>query len=314
MTVPDFQTLMLPALRRLAASRLRTGTLVDAFSEEFGLSSEERAALLPSGRQPTMANRTHWALAYLSKAGLVRRVSRGEYEASPEGKDFLAKPPDKITVALLMDRYPAIRSFRDSGRTASAEIGPVTAADIQSSGAVVAATPEDTIGHALKVIEAKLRDDLLSHIFEKPPEFFEEVVVDLLLAMGYGSTAEDAGEALGRSGDGGVDGVIREDRLGLDLIYVQAKRYKDNPVTADHLRSFAGALDDKGARKGVFITTSRFTNDAQGFAKRQQMKRIVLVDGEMLSTLMLRHDVGVRVDRTIVLKKVDLDYFDPDAA
>lgn len=312
MAIPDFQTLMLPALRRLASGRTRTGDLISALAAEFGLTDEERASLLPSGRQPTIANRTHWALAYLNKAGLATRLGRGEYEASAAGRALLAAPPERITLPFLIERYPGVRAFRDNGRQQTTDQLTKTGPESASPASQSAATPEDAIEEAVRVVEAKLRDDLLAHLLEKPPGFFEKAVIDLLLAMGYGSTAEDAGQALGGAGDGGVDGVIREDRLGLDLIYVQAKRYRDSPITPDQLRSFAGALDDKGARKGVFITTSRFTAEARSFAERQQMKRIVLVDGDLLSRLMIRHDVGVRIDRQVVLKKIDLDYFEPE--
>lgn len=310
--VPDFQTLMLPVLRRLGERPWRTTDLVVSVGEEFELSADDIAELLPSGRQTRLANRIHWALAYLNKSGLILRVGRGEYSISDLGRSVLNAPPDRITLGFLVQNFPGARAFRRladadaSGRSPGDGIGePVGAPNGPG-------TPDDAIDAALASIEAKVRQDLLDRLLEAPPAFFERVVVDLLLAMGYGSTAEDAGRTLGGSGDGGVDGVIREDRLGLDLIYIQAKRYRDGPVTADQLRSFAGALDDKGARKGVFITTSRFTADAQGFAERQQMKRIALVDGEKLTSLMLRHDVGVRPARTIVLKKLDLDYFEPD--
>jgi restriction system protein len=320
--VPDFQTLMLPVLRHAAERRWRTRELVERLSDEFGLTEEERARTIPSGRQGLMANRVHWAVTYLVQAGLLLRPARGECEATAAGRALLDEAPERLSVAALTARYPALRDFLgrrpdSEDRAAPRDTTPSPAAsDASSSPAALpgaaAATPDDAIDSALAAIEAKVRQDLLDRLLEAPPDFFERVVVDLLLAMGYGSTAEDAGRTLGRTGDGGVDGVIREDRLGLDLIYVQAKRYRDGPVTADQLRSFAGALDDKGARKGVFITTSRFTADARSFAERQQMKRIALVDGDTLTSLMLRHDVGVRPARTIVLKKLDLDYFEPD--
>jgi restriction system protein len=174
-------------------------------------------------------------------------------------------------------------------------------------------TPDDAITAAVAAIEAKLRDDLLARLLAATPDFFERVVVDLLLAMGYGSDTGEAGRTLGRGGDGGVDGVIREDRLGLDVIYIQAKRYSaDRAIGPDALRSFSGALDEKGARKGVFITTSRFTAEAERYAAHHQTKRIVLLDGERLTKLMIAHGVGMREDRTIVLKRLDLDYFEPD--
>ncbi len=305
MAIPDFQTLMLPVLKRVANGPVGTSVLVGAMANEFGLDEAERSQRLPSGRQLTIANRVHWAIAYLNKFGAVDRVARGTYVASDCGRRILKESPERITVAYL--RQNPCRPDVPVPLNGDLATGPSVAGD--SIG-----TPDEQITVALAAIEADRREDLLRRVLAAPPKFFERVVIDLLLAMGYGSAVDDAGEPLGGSGDGGVDGVIREDRLGLDLIYVQAKRYKDAAVTPEQLRSFAGALDDRGARKGVFITTSRFTAEAERFAERQQMKRIVLIDGERLTRLMLRHDVGVRPDRTIILKRIDLDYFEPDDA
>lgn len=177
---------------------------------------------------------------------------------------------------------------------------------------LVAATPDEQIDAAIAATERALRDELLQRVLASTPRHFEDLVLDLMGKMGYGDTAAGARERLGGSGDGGVDGIIREDRLGLDVIYLQAKRYTDTAINAEQLRAFAGALADKGARKGVFLTTSRFTRDAEDYAKRQQQTRIVLIDGDRLTDLMLRYEVGVRAERTIVLKKIDTDYFDPD--
>lgn len=311
MSIPDHGTLMLPLLRLVAArGEEHIRDLTEALAEEFGLSEADKALLLPSGKTPVIRSRVGWARTYLVQAGILEAARRGVVRLTERGRQVLASPPPKVDFAFLM-QFPEYREFTNRSRR---EVGTDSVADSVApvpNGAAVG-TPDDQIMAAVATIEAKVRDDLLERLLASPPAFFEQAVVDLLLAMGYGSTVEDAGTALGRSGDGGVDGVIREDRLGLDLIYIQAKRYRDNAVTADHLRSFAGALDDKGARKGVFITTSRFTAEAERFAERQQMKRIVLIDGERLTRLMLRHDVGVRPDRTIVLKRIDLDYFEAD--
>lgn len=309
MAIPDFQTLMLPVLRTLLPGPQTTSSIVSAMADAFNLTEEERAQLLPSGRQATIANRTHWALAYLTRAGLLDRVARGTYVASQRGRTVAADPPERITISFLR-QFPEFRTLRPDdaqGSNGYAALGEKSLVPPES-----AATPDELITAAVAAIEAERRSELLQRLLAAPPTFFEKVVVDLLIAMGYGSTQNDAGEALGKSGDGGVDGVIREDRLGLDLIYIQAKRYTDAAVSPEQIRSFAGALDDKGARKGVFITTSRFTAEAERFAQRQQMKRIVLIDGERLTRLMLSHNVGVREDRTIVLKRLDTDYFDPD--
>jgi restriction system protein len=311
MSIPDYETLMLPLLRQVAAwGDAHIRDLSEALAQEFGLSEAERSLMIPSGRTPVIRSRAGWARSYLVQAGLLEAVRRGVVRLTERGRQVLASDPPRIDNAFLM-QFPEFREFRRRSRQ---DAGGEAVADplAPSPDGATAGTPDDQITAAIATIEAKVRDELLERLLGSPPAFFEQAVVDLLLAMGYGSTAEDAGATLGRSGDGGVDGVIREDRLGLDLIYIQAKRYRDSAVTADQLRSFAGALDDKGARKGVFITTSRFTADAERFAERQQMKRIVLIDGERLTRLMLRHDVGVRPDRTIVLKRIDLDYFDAD--
>jgi len=304
--IPDHQTLMLPVLRRLVEREWRTAELVESLAQEFNLSSAEAAELLPAGKQTKLANRVHWALAYLNRAGLIVRIEPGLYAASDTGRKLMAAPPEQITVAFLLQHYaPKAHGADDAAMLGVAGPDPLAAA---ASGA----TPDDAIDAAVAAIEAQAKEELLDRLLKASPARFERVVVDLLLAMGYGTTAEDAGQTIGGTGDGGVDGVIREDRLGLDLIYVQAKRYKDTAVTADQLRSFAGALEGKGARKGVLITTSWFTASAKSFAASLQTKRIALVDRDHLTSLMLRHDVGVRAARTIVLKKPDVGYFDPN--
>jgi len=313
--IPDFQTLMLPVLRRLAAGRIKTGALIDVMADEFGLTDVERSTMLPSGRQTAFSNRVHWALAYLTRAKLSDRPARATYEASERGRAVLAEGVQRIDTGYLR-RFPEFRTLRPND---------VYASDPQSNGALppfdpaagsgtalAVATPDEQIEAAIAATERALRDELLQRVLASTPRHFEDLVLDLMGKMGYGDTAAGARERLGGFGDGGVDGIIREDRLGLDVIYLQAKRYTDTAIAAEQLRAFAGALADKGARKGVFLTTSRFTREAEEYAKRQQQTRIVLIDGDRLTDLMLRYEVGVRAERTIVLKKIDTDYFDPD--
>jgi restriction system protein len=313
MAIPDFQTLMLPVLRRLAERRLKSRELVDAICEDFSLTEEERLQMNPSGKQATIFNRIHWALTYLNSARLITRVSRGVYEASERGHELLRQPPSRIDIPFLK-QYDEFRALRPNDRYSetidSATSAPASQADSNSSG-----TPDERIFNAVADIEAELRERVLQRILECPPVFFEKLVLDLLLAMGYGD-GQQAGEVRGRSGDGGIDGVIREDKLGLDLIYVQAKRYRtDNVIGPDKIREFSGALDFHGARKGVFITSSRFSQDAERFASQLQAKRIVLVDGPKLTLLMLQHGVGVRPKGDpIILREIDLNYFDPEEA
>jgi restriction system protein len=311
MAVPDFQTLMLPVLRKLCEGQRGTPALVADMATVFGLSPEERIQLLPSGRQPVIANRVHWALAYLGRAGLIERVARGVYRASERGRQVNANPPERISIAFLR-QFPEFRSLRPDDRYEDRGVGAVEPTNGDSASE---ATPEERIYQSVALINADLRAKLLQRVLEAGSAFFEELVLDLLVAMGYGA-GRDASEVRGKAGDGGIDGVIREDKLGLDLIYVQAKRYgTGNIVGPDKIREFAGALDFTGARKGVFITTSRFTGDAVRFADQLQTKRIVLVDGERLTALMMQHGVGVRrKGEPIVLQEVDLNYFEPDEA
>lgn len=314
MPIPDFQTLMLPVLSRLAEGQNTTTGLIATMADHFGLSDTERVELLPSGRQPVIANRVHWALSYLGRAGLVDRVARGVYRASDRGRAVLAQPPERITIPFLR-QFPEFRSLRPDDNYADNGRAVASVAGDTDGGSDVERTPEERIEEALAIIRADLREKLLQRVRAAEPAFFEQVVIDLLLAMGYG-TGRDAGEVRGKSGDGGIDGIIREDRLGLDLIYVQAKRYAaDNPVGPDKIREFSGALDVTGARKGVFITTSRFTHEAARFAMQLQIKRIVLIDGDALTDMMIQHGVGVRPKREpIVLTEIDLNYFEPDEA
>lgn len=302
---------MLPVLQALASAPKTTGALVSEMADLFRLSEEERNQLLPSGRQMAIANRTHWALSYLNRSGLIDRISRGTYIANERGRQVLMHPPERITIGFLR-QFPEFKTLRPNDYPTEDEADP--RASPADASIEQTATPDEQITTALAAIEAERRAELLQRLLAAPPRFFEKVVVDLIVALGYGSTEKDASEALGGAGDGGVDGVIREDRLGLDLIYVQAKRYTEAAVTPEQIRSFAGALDDKGARKGVFITTSRFSAEAERFAARQQMKRIVLIDGERLTRLMLDHNVGVREERRLILKRIDSDYFEPDDA
>jgi restriction system protein len=315
MAIPDFQTLMLPVLSRLAGQQSSTNELVAAMADHFGLTDGERVALLPSGRQAIIANRVHWALSYLGRAGLLDRVARGVYRASERGRSVLVQPPERITTAFLR-QFPEFRSLRPNDSYPEAGSAATAASPAgDSEGGDSERTPEERIGDAMAIIRADLREKLLQRVRAAEPAFFEQVVIDLLVAMGYG-TGKDAGEVRGKAGDGGIDGVIREDRLGLDLIYVQAKRYAaDNPVGPDKIREFSGALDFTGARKGVFITTSRFTPEAARFALQLQIKRIVLIDGEGLTDLMIQHGVGVRPKgEPVVINEIDLNYFEPDEA
>ena len=302
-TVPDYQSLMLPVLRAAAAGEQRIGAVVQRLGEELGLSEAARAALLASGRQTIFANRVHWAKTYLAKAGLVEATRRGHFRLTQRGADVLAASPERIDNRFL-SRFEEFRQFSD--RSAQSTDDEVVAEPADAAEQ----TPDEIMRAAHRRIEAALAEDLLDRVRAAPPDFFERLIVNLLLAMGYGGSAADAGRALGRSGDDGVDGVIDQDALGLDRVYIQAKRYAaGNSVGPGAIRDFFGSLDRHKAAKGLFVTTSGFTSSARETADYLS-KRIVLIDGEQLTRLMIRHNVGCRIEEVLHVKKVDEDFFE----
>lgn len=302
MAIPDFQTLMLPVLRESASGEAQIGEVVERLASKFSLSEEDRSALLPSGRQTTFANRVHWAKSYLGKAGLVELTARGRFRITKAGQAVLSKPPTRIDIKYL-ERFPEFKKFRQATRQERVE--DATPA-VSSIGAL---TPDEMMRVGQKQLESELGRDLLERILTAPPAFFERLVIKLLTAMGYGGSTTEAARALGKSGDGGVDGVIDQDPLGLDRIYVQAKRYGDNPVGPGAIRDFFGALDAFKAAKGLFITTSSFTESARETA-RTLSKRIVLIDGVELAKMMIRYGVGCRIEETLYVKKIDEEFFE----
>ena len=275
---------------------------IDALGEQFGLTADERKELLPSGRQATFDNRVGWARTYLKKAGLLESTRRGYYRISDRGLAVLAEKPDAIT-AKFLKRFPEFQEFQSESKRESPT--PDTADDDDGIS-----TPEETVEQAVLQLNNSLADELLQTIKECSPSFFENLVVDLLVTMGYGGTRKDAGQTIGRSGDGGIDGIIKEDRLGLDVIYIQAKRW-ENPVGRPEIQKFAGALQGMRARKGVFISTSRFTDEATDYVSRIDSK-IILIDGRQLAAFMIEHNVGVSPAATYVVKRIDMDYFVDD--
>lgn len=302
MAVPDFQSLMLPVLTFAgrAASEVSTGDTIEVLADMFELSDDDRAQLLPSGRQTTFANRVHWARAHLRMAGLLEATRRGHFAITERGRSVLTAPPERIDIGFL-SQFPEYTEARTKSADDSGEILPVLDS---------ALTPDEEMRRARAVLEASLAEELLSRIQSAPPAFFERVVVQLLTAMGYGGSRDKAGRELGRSGDGGVDGVIDEDALGLDRIYVQAKRYAPgNSVGSGEIRDFFGALDQFKASKGLFVTTSTFTASSKATVEGLS-KRIVLIDGKRLASLMIEHGVGCRVEETLYVKKLDDEFFE----
>ena len=314
MSIPDYQTLMLPVLR-LSADRPRPiREITEEIAQQFGLSEKERSQELPSGKGTTVIySRVSWAKTYLKQAGLVSQPRRGVVEATSAGRDLLASGVAAINNSVL-ETYPAFVEFKarsNSAGTQPVDPGEVLAAPANPSDQTASASPEERIDQAAKELDADLRAELLGRLRQSDPAFLEKVVVQVMLAMGYGGSENDASRHLGRSGDGGVDGVINEDRLGLDRIYLQAKRYAaDNTVGRPALQAFVGALHGQAAHKGVFITTSSFSREALDYARGLGNMRVILIDGAMLAGLMIEHDVGVRAHRTVTLKRLDLDYFE----
>lgn len=308
MAIPDYQSLMLPVLKIAAAGPIRVPDAADQIADELRLSPAERDKMLPSGRQRLLHNRVHWAKFYLSKAGLIESLKRGVFTASKAGRDLLATRPARIDVDTLK-RYPAFVEFYErssrEGR-GSPDEPPVD----DSAGLLI--TPEEQIDAASAILSKALKSELLARILDQSPAFFERLIVDLLVAMGYGGTHDAAARQLGRSGDGGVDGVIDEDRLGLDRIFIQAKRYASGSVVGrPQVQEFVGSLVGHGATKGVLVTTSVFSRQAIDYAGALQ-QRFILIDGDRLSELMIEHGVGVRVSRTVEVKRLDEDFFSDD--
>ena len=303
MPVPDFQTLMLPALKALATGEeIRIAEVRKRVAAAVGLTAEDIQELLPSGRQTVFSNRLAWAVSYMTRAGLVERVRRGVYRVATQGTQLLDQAPARIDIKLLQE-YPAFVEWKSQPTSPTSGDGP---------GGLVR-TPEEILDDVTRQLREALEAEALDRVRKAEPKFLERVVVDLLIAMGYGGGDAAMGQVIGRSGDGGIDGSIREDALGLDEVYVQAKKYAaGNTVGAGALRNFAGAIDAAGTNKGVFVTTASFTIAAREFVMRIP-KRIILIDGPELARLMVAHGVGVRTRILHEVKRIDEDYFDQEA-
>lgn len=296
MPIPDYQTLMLPFMRAIGDGKEHSMMdIVDSLSNEFKLTDEERKQMLPSGPQTLMYNRVSWARTYLLKAGLAERPVRGRVRITERGMDVLKKTPERIDVKFLQ-QFPEFLEFKNM--TAPTEEEKEEPESVQ--------TPEELIAGGYERLRRTLSEDLLEHIKKCSPKFFENLVIDLLVAMGYGGSPEDA-RRVGKTGDGGIDGAIKEDRLGLEEIYVQAKRW-DNTVGRPVVQSFVGSLDGQKARKGVMITTSKFSDDAREYVRHLE-KKVVLIDGEELAGLMIDHGIGVTDVARYEVKRIDSDYF-----
>lgn len=310
--VPSYDQLMLPVLRHAAEKTWDMRDLVARIADDLALTQADRDQELPSGGTKLIASRVHWAKTYLKQAGLLEQPKRGKVQISTAGREVLNSKPAKINEQMLR-QFPSFRAFLVRTK-ANGKSNEITYANDQSASPAnqgTDKTPEEQLESASGLLNEALRDALLARILEASPASFEKLIIDVLLAMGYGGSRSDAGEQLGRTGDGGVDGVIREDRLGLDRIYLQAKRYKPgNSVGSETVQAFIGALVGRGAQKGVLITTSTFTQSALEVANQTGGLRLVLIDGEALTRLMIQFNVAVRVARTVEIKRIDLDYFE----
>ena len=302
MAIPDFQSLMLPLLK-FTSDQQEHGLrdITENLAKTFNLSKEEKNERLPSGRQELFYNRVGWACAYLKNAGLIASTRRGFSKITQRGLNVLKQNPKEINIKFL-EKFPEFLEYRNSpSKDKPQKIEEIT------SRAEDKLTPEEILEDSYQKIKETLAQDLLTSIKGCSPNFFESLVVELLVKMGYGGSIKDAGKAIGKVGDDGIDGIINEDKLGLDVIYIQAKRWDGN-VGRPEIQKFAGALQGNRAKKGIFITTSAFTKDASDFTSRIESK-IVLIDGALLAQLMIDYDIGVSEVASYEIKRIDSDYF-----
>lgn len=303
--LPNYQDFMLPVLSLIGEGRERLDQALPDLQKHFSLTDEQMERLLPSGKA-YVADRAGWARTYLVKPGLVGKTGRARYALTPRGRAVLDGNPEKIGKNELLE-YPEFQAWLSSSRNGNDTLVEPVA---KAASEVGNATPEETMESAFAEIDSALSEDLLERVLSLTPARFERLIVDLLLAMGYGDGRAEMGQAIGRSGDGGIDGVVNEDKLGLDAVYIQAKRYApDNPVSRPALQAFVGSMTGESATKGVFVTTSRFTKEAADYVRLVQ-QRVVLIDGARLARLMIDHGVGVRIDKTYVLRSIDANFFD----
>jgi restriction system protein len=300
MGIPDFQSIMLPLLKLCADGKEHTNReALDALALEFNLTEEEQKELLPSGQQCVIDNRVAWARAHMKMAGLVENTRRGVFRITQRGQEILRNNPSEINLRFLRE-FPEYIEARDKHKI-NRQQGPSKSDDQEIQ------TPAERLEEAYQTLRENLVSEILSQLKASSPVFFEKVVVEVLVKMGYGGSRKDAGQAIGRSGDEGIDGIIKEDRLGLDIIYIQAKRW-ENGVSRPEIQKFAGALQGKRARKGIFITTSEFSSSAHEYVSAIDSK-IILIDGQQLAQLMIDFGVGVSTDAVYELKRLDSDYF-----
>jgi len=301
--IPDYQSLMLPIMKLVSdGQEHKYRDLIEKLAFEFQVTDEERKELLASGNQAIFDNRVGWAKTYLKKAGLLDSPKRATFVITDLGRQTLAKKPERIDAKYLR-QFPAFLEFQNVSRNDNEAEEEITTVNVNEQ------TPEESLDKAYQRIRKALASELLNKVIDLSPTFFERLVVELLVKMGYGGSIKDAGKAIGKSGDEGIDGTIKEDKLGLDIIYIQAKRWRQgNIVGRPELHKFVGALAGQGAKKGIFITTSNFTKEAKEYTPKNETK-IVLIDGEQLAQLMIDYNLGCTTHQIYQLKKIDSDYF-----
>lgn len=304
--IPKYEEIMLPFLKFLSDGNEHSlSETHDALAEQFQLTDIELRELLPSGRQPIFRNRVGWARTYLKKAKLLVSPKRAQFKISERGLDLLKENPKEITSKFLT-RYEEFVEFQSIKKDKKGN-DPIAQPQLMNNADQ---TPEELLEMAYQKLYSGLSKEVLEIVKSCSPAFFEQLVIDLLIAMGYGGSRRDAGQALGKSGDGGIDGIIKEDKLGLDVIYLQAKKW-ENTVPVKEIRDFTGALSSKKAKKGIFITTSNFPQSVYKFVTQVEYK-IILIDGEHLAELMIENNVGLSVINTYQVKTIDSDYFEED--
>lgn len=302
MAIPGFQDIMLPLLQYANDGQEHTwGETYEALANYFDLTQAERQELLPSGKQSKFQNRVGWAITYLFKTKILIRTGRGRYCITERGYDVLNGNPQKINLNYL-EQFPELAEFRSKSRESK-----VSESEKQADSQETFQTPAEVLEENYQILRSQLETELLEQVMSCSPAFFENLVIDLLVAMGYGGSRRDAGKAVGRSGDGGIDGIINEDKLGLDVVYVQAKRWQ-NTVGRPVVQEFAGSLEGRRAKKGILITTSDFSKQAHEYISVIE-KKIVLIGGAHLARLMIDYDIGVTLAQSYTIKRIDADYF-----
>lgn len=305
MAIPDYQSCMRPLLEAVKDGKIhKFNDLVQTLSVEFNLTEEEKEELLPSGTQPVIQSRAGWARTYLVKAACLESPQKGMIKITDRGKKLLTEKPEKI-FAKDLQQFDEFQEFlRTSKKTDKKQV--------ETEVSQQTMTPEEAINYGERILSQDLASNLLEKILSKDDKFFENLVVQLLLKMGYGAGVENSGTVVGKSGDGGIDGIITEDKLGLNFIYIQAKRFTETIISRPEVQKFSGALAGNNAIKGVFITTSRFSDSAREYVKTLHNQKIVLIDGKKLCELMIEYNLGVTINKTIEIKKIDSDFFDEE--